>query len=115
MRLLALLPLVFVLLVTTAATGATKKPTLTVKTTKPLVVVGTGFEAGETIRVVALGHGGKRARTLVAGPRGGFKVALPARTTIGCAPTIVTATGSGGSKATLTARAGCVTTPPPRD
>lgn len=99
----------------TLAAAATAEPSLRVMRAKPLVVVGVGFEAGETIRVVALGYGGKRTKTVVAGPRGGFKVALPARKTIGCAPTIVTATGSDGSKATLTARAGCKTIPPPRD
>ncbi len=85
----------------TLAGAATSEPTLRVMRAKPLVVVGAGFEAGETVRVVALGHGGKRAKTVVAGPRGRFKVALPARKTIGCAPTIVTATGSKGSEARL--------------
>ena len=115
MRFLLLPALVAVAAGSTLAGAATPEPALKVMQAKPLVVGGTGFAPGESVRVVALGYGGKRAKTVIAGPRGRFKVELPARRTIGCAPTLVTATGSNGSKASLTARSACVTIPPPRD
>ncbi len=115
MRFLLLAALLTLIAGSAAASAAGPEPTLRVVRAKPLVVAGSGFEAGETVRVVALGHGGKRSKTVVAGARGGFKVELPARRTIGCAPTLVTASGARGGKASLTAVAGCVTVPPPRD
>lgn len=111
MRLFAVLPLLLVLLVGTAATAATKKPALKVLTASPLVVSGTNFKAGEVVRLSTLGRVGETPRRVVASRTGVFKTKLSARPKPGCGAYGIVAVGSQGSRATVQVGRPCV--PPP--
>jgi hypothetical protein len=79
--------------------SAAAKPRLTVDFT-PFVVVGTGFRAGETVRVVVRGALAS-TRTAKAGGAGRFSVRFPGLIDDCPRFLIVTATGDKGSRAQL--------------
>lgn len=77
------------------------KPTVSVPATHPFVVAGSHFEPHERVHLVVVAHG-TGARTVTAGPRGGFVARFPALSpTEPCSSYTVRATGSLGSRAAL--------------
>ena len=77
------------------------KPQLRIAGGMPFGVVGTGFQAGETVRVTMRAEGDSVSATDVAGPTGRIAVRLP-RMKLGKCPTyVIAARGNKGSRAGL--------------
>jgi hypothetical protein len=70
------------------------RPTLTIASANPLLVVGRSFKAGERVTVSV----GPRRKTTTAGPRGGFVVRFGR---VRCTSATILATGSKGSRAAV--------------
>ena len=77
------------------------KPRLRVDALRPLVVVGTGFRAGETVRVTASAVEGYGAKTDEAGSAGRIYVRFPKLKLGRCSAYVISAKGDKGSRATL--------------
>jgi hypothetical protein len=77
------------------------KPQLRVDGLRPLVVVGTGFHAGENVRVTASADEGRGARTAEAGGTHRISVRF-AKLKLGrCSEYLISAKGDEGSRAAL--------------
>jgi hypothetical protein len=68
---------------------------------RPLTVLGTGFRAGETVRVAAITDAGAGAKSGRAGAAGRIGVRFPRLTLDSCPSYIISARGDKGSRATL--------------
>jgi len=77
------------------------KPRLRVDALRPLVVVGTGFRAGETVRVTASADEGYGAKTDEAGSPGRIYVRFPKLKLGRCSEYVISAKGDKGSRTTL--------------
>jgi hypothetical protein len=84
-----------------AASGA-GRPAIQLVETNPVVLQGLRFKPGERVTVHVWGPV-RTAKTVKAGPRGGFRVRFRMREQ--CEPLVVHAFGSKGSRARLTRRA----------
>jgi hypothetical protein len=81
--------------------GSAAKPQLRVVDLTPFAVVGTGFRAGETVRVTVRAEGDSVAATGEAGATGRVAVRFP-RMRLGTCPTyVIAARGDKGSRAGL--------------
>jgi hypothetical protein len=81
--------------------AATSKAQLRVTTLRPLAVVGSGFHAGEDVRVSVRTDKGAGARSDEAGAAGRIDVRFP-KLRLGHCPTyVISARGDDGSRATL--------------
>jgi hypothetical protein len=81
--------------------GSAAKPRLRVTDLTPFAVVGTGFRAGETVRVTVRGEGDSVSATDEAGAGGRIAVRFP-RMKLGKCPTyVIAARGNKGSRAGL--------------
>jgi hypothetical protein len=81
--------------------AAAAKTRLHVVTLRPLAVLGTGFHAGESVRVTVRTDAGAGARSDEAGAAGRIGVRFP-RLKLGRCPTyVISARGDEGSRATL--------------
>ena len=78
-----------------ATPGKSKRATLALKSLRPLVVVGTGFKPGESVRI----SGATATRTMSASRAGGFTARF--RGVDPCGSLTVTAVGSMGSRASF--------------
>jgi hypothetical protein len=94
-----------------AEAGADQKAKLRVVDTRPLALHGTGFRAGESVRVTLLASVKRLVRHAKAGRNGSFKVSFPTGGE-GCTLMLAHAVGSQGSQAT--ARVGRAPCPPPQ-
>jgi hypothetical protein len=81
--------------------GAATKPQLRVLGTKPLAVVGTGFGAGEAVRVSARTDDGDGSKLRAAGATGRVVVRFPKLNLGRCSTYVISARGNRGSRATL--------------
>ena len=77
------------------------KPRLRVDALRPLVVAGTGFRAGETVRVIASADEGYGAKTDEAGSPGRIYVRFPKLKLGRCSEYVISAKGDKGSRTTL--------------
>jgi hypothetical protein len=68
---------------------------------RPLVVVGAGFRAGETVRVSASADEGFGARAAAAGSSGRISVRFPKLKLGRCSDYLISAKGDKGSRAAL--------------
>jgi hypothetical protein len=84
----------------TAAPAARARAQLSIVGHTPLVVIGTGFASGESVRVTASITGHSEQRRVTAGAAGRLKARFTLRWTT-CEIVAVTAAGSRGSRATL--------------
>ena len=78
-----------------ATPGKSRRATLALKSLRPLVVVGTGFKPGESVRI----SGATTTRTMSAGRAGSFTARF--RGVDPCGSLTVTAVGSMGSRASF--------------
>jgi hypothetical protein len=84
-----------------APAPAAPSPALKLITTRPVQVRGTSFAPRETVRVtVRAGNGVTRAATAT-DQRGDFAATVRGAVVSRCASLVITATGSGGSRAVL--------------
>jgi hypothetical protein len=91
----------------------TAAPSLAIVDRAPLVVRGTGFRSGETVRLTATGGLGPVViRTTAVG--GSFRVSLKVLAAPCGGPTVIRARGSRGTVAAATLP-GKICVPPPRD
>jgi hypothetical protein len=77
------------------------KPRLRVDALRPLVVVGTGFRAAETVRVTANADEGFGAKSAQAGSAGRINVRFPKLKLGRCSEYLISAKGDKGSRAAL--------------
>jgi hypothetical protein len=88
------------------AAGETKRPTLRILELAPVRIQGVNFKPGERIKLL-VNAGGPYAKTVRAGPRGGFTVRLGVSVR-GCDELVVQAIGGRGSRAMAdVTRPGC--------
>lgn len=80
-----------------AATAPEKSPVLRILDTAPLTVRGVAFKPGERVKLL-VSTGTPIARSVHAGPRGGFVARLGIRPSL-CAGIVVQAIGKRGSRA----------------
>jgi hypothetical protein len=84
-----------------AESGSAAKPRLRVVDLTPFAVVGTGFRAGETVRVTVRAEGDSSSASDEAGTTGRISVRFP-RMKLGSCPTyVIAARGDKGSRAGL--------------
>ena len=86
-----------------AVQAAATRPTLRLVQRAPLTLRGSGFHAGERVRVSVAVEGPKRTRSLRASSAGAFTVALPVIVAFDpCVSSLIaTAVGADGDTATL--------------
>jgi hypothetical protein len=84
-----------------ASPAAAAKPQLRVVALRPLAVLGTGFHAGETVRVTARTNAGAGSRSGEAGAAGRIGVRFPQLKLGRCPTYVVVAKGDDGSRATV--------------
>jgi hypothetical protein len=88
-----------------SSTGhARGRPALKLAGTRPVTVHGSGFQAGERIRLVLRKPSGASTRRVRASRRGKFSARFPRATIRRCAGFSVKAAGRGGSRAALLRR-----------
>jgi len=97
MKLWAVLFLLIAVLASTA--GAGTRPSLRVAATNPVTIVGTGFKAGERVRVTVSTAGERATRLTVASARGWFRVRFAGIRAASECKVFAVATGSNGSRA----------------
>jgi hypothetical protein len=96
------LPLVAVAaLVGAAAGGAANSPQLHLAAMRPFTVAGSGFVAGESVRLVATVRDEPRVKVRVASPAGRFGAAFRGVAVDPCTTFVVRARGTKGSRALL--------------
>jgi hypothetical protein len=81
--------------------AADAKPRLSVEALRPLVVAGTGFRAGEIVRVTASADEGFGAKSAEVGNGGRISARFPKLKLGRCSDYVVSAKGNKGSRATL--------------
>jgi hypothetical protein len=81
--------------------GAAARPALRVVDFSPLAVVGTGFKAGETVRVTVRAQGGSMSAKGDAGGGGRIAVRFPRMKLGKCPEYVIAARGDKGSRAGL--------------
>jgi hypothetical protein len=88
-------------LTTDESRGSAAKPRLSVVSTTPLVVAGTGFRAGETVRLIVKADAGASSRRDEASGAGRISVRFRGLEVDRCDYLIITARGDKGSLAQL--------------
>ena len=94
------------------AAAAAAPPTLRVVDQSPLVIRGSGFKAGEKVRVVLSLTTMRRYRDVAAGTAGGFTARFTVTPAQCSLVRSLSAVGSRGSRATRELRLDCVPPPP---
>jgi hypothetical protein len=81
--------------------ASTVRAQLRVADLRPLAVSGSGFRAGETVRVTAITDAGAGAKSAETGAAGRFGMRFPKLKLDGCPNYLISARGDKGSRATL--------------
>jgi hypothetical protein len=81
--------------------ASTVRAQLRVADLRPLAVFGSGFRAGETVRVTAITDAGAGAKSAETGAAGRFGMRFPKLKLDGCPNYLISARGDKGSRATL--------------
>ena len=111
MRIL-LAALLLALVAVAAAAAVAAPPALRVVDQSPLVIRGSGFKAGEKVRVVLSLTTMRRYRDVAAGTAGGFTARFTVTPAQCSLVRSLSAVGSRGSRATRALRLDCVPPPP---
>jgi hypothetical protein len=80
--------------------ASTVRAQLRVADLRPLAVSGSGFRAGETVRVTAITDAGAGAKSAETGAAGRFGMRFPKLKLDGCPNYLISARGDKGSRAT---------------
>jgi hypothetical protein len=81
--------------------ASTVRAQLRVADLRPLAVSGSGFRAGETVRVTAITDAGAGAKSAETGAAGRFGMRFPKLKLDGCPNYLISARGDKGSRTTL--------------